>query len=101
ASEGALITNSDTNSTAHAPDRRWSATELVTPLRMSRLGKEAVPSARQRNNVTKSNLPIAPNGCTSGFVLACGALPGSADANGPGSAADRPRVGSSICHEVR
>ena len=53
ASAGALMANSATKKAPQATERRWSATELVTPLRASRLGSAAVPSVRQRNSVSE------------------------------------------------
>ena len=98
---GAVMANMATNRRPHAVERRWSAIELVTPLRTSRLGSAAVPSARQRNSVTKSIGARMPNGCRNGLTVGNGAAPGKAAASSPGRTGVSPAVISAFCKAVK
>ena len=60
-SAGAVMANRATRSRAQAVERRWSATDAVTPLRDNNVGNAAVPIVKHMNSVKNPASEIVPN----------------------------------------
>src|SRR5512135_1757508 len=96
---GAVMAKSATKRRAHATERRWSLTDLVTPLLTSRLGKQAVPRAREKKSTANSASLKLPNGSRKGLVTGSGAAPGRGDAEMSGATGVSPVVISALCSD--